>query len=67
MLKRAPAWIQDLSWEELDQFFVNVFQEINESHLAKNGSKATSRVVYDYLNSRWVDRERAFATLDSVS
>ena len=67
MLKHAPAWVQDLSWAELDQFYVNIFQDINENHLAKNGASATSKAIYDYLNARWIDRERGPAIPDSVS
>ena len=67
MLKHAPRWVQDLSWEELDQFFANIFQDINESHLAKIGTAATSKAIYDYLNARWIDREQGLAIPDSVS
>jgi hypothetical protein len=67
VLRNAPGWIQDLSWEELDQFFAKVFQDVNKNHLAKNGTAATSKAIYDYLNARWVDRERPPAILDSIS
>jgi hypothetical protein len=67
MLKYAPSWIKDLSWDELDQFFVNVFQEANGKHMARHGFGATLDVIYDYVNGRWVDRERPVIILDSVS
>jgi hypothetical protein len=67
MLKYAPSWVKDLSWEELDQFFINVFQEANEKHVARYGVGANLDFVYDYVNSRWADREKPMLILDSVS
>lgn len=68
MLKYAPSWVKDLSWEELDLFFVNVFQEANENHVARHGVGATLEFVYDYVNARWADRERRPPLIpDSIS
>ena len=67
MLKFAPMWVKDLSWEELDLFFINVFQETNEKHLLKHGAKATTNTAYDYLGARWVDREKPAPILEAVS
>ncbi|HJS83055.1 MAG TPA: hypothetical protein VJ742_09510 [Nitrososphaera sp.] len=67
MLKSAPVWVKDMSWENLDLFFVNIFQETNEKHLLKYGAGATRTALYDYLNARWVDREKQAPILEALS
>ena len=56
MLRQAPDWVKDLSWEELDMFFVQVFAEVDKRHLEKHGFRATTNSIYDYASTRWVDR-----------
>lgn len=56
VLKHAPLWIKDLSWQELDSFFMNTFRATDRKHHRKYDKCATADSIYDYVNMRWTDR-----------